>query len=140
MIGFAETFGAILTTFLIPTFIGLAVISMAAKYLSPKYLAAFTIGIYLWFFSDTIGDASLLGVSEGFTGGVWQFALWLAFAVGVIILFSIDTKMFAEGPPGVGFGFSIPLLVAIPAVAFYNFLLRRVKVILLQWDIKHGRE
>ena len=120
MIGFAETFGAILVTFLVPTFIGLIIISAAAKYLSPKYLAAFTIGIYLWFFSDTIGDASLLGVSEGFTGGVWQLALWLAFAIGVIILFSIDTKMFAEGSLGVGFGFSIPLLVAI-AVGMHGF-------------------
>ena len=120
MIGFAETFGAILATFLIPTFIGLGIMSAGARFLSPKYLAAFTIGIYLWFFSDTIGDASLLGVSEGFTGGVWQFALWLCFAIGVIILFAIDTKMFAEGPLGIGFGFSIPLLVAI-AVGMHGF-------------------
>jgi zinc transporter ZupT len=120
LIGFAETFGAILATFLIPTFIGLAIISMAAKYLKPIYLAAFTIGLYLWFFSDTIGDASLLGVSEGFTGGFWQFALWLCFAVGVIVLYSIDTKMFAEGSPGLDFGFSIPILVAI-AVGMHGF-------------------
>ena len=109
-----------LATFLIPTFIGLLVISAAARYLSPKYLAAFTVGIYLWFFSDTIGDASLLGVSAGFTGGVWQFALWLCFAIGLTILFAFDTKMFAEGPPGVAFGFSIPLLVAI-AVGMHGF-------------------
>lgn len=120
MIGFAETFGAVLATFLIPTFIGLAIISVAARYLSPKYLAAFTIGIYLWFFSDTIGDASLLGVSEGFTGGIWQVALWLTFAIGLVVLFSIDSKMFAEGSPGVGFGFSIPILVAI-AVGMHGF-------------------
>jgi zinc transporter ZupT len=120
LIGFAETFGAVLATFLIPTFIGLAIISVAAKYLSPKYLAAFTIGIYLWFFSDTIGDASLLGVSEGFTGGIWQVALWLTFAIGLVVLFSIDSKMFAEGSPGVSFGFSIPILVAI-AVGMHGF-------------------
>ncbi|HBT96915.1 MAG TPA: TonB-system energizer ExbB [Desulfobulbaceae bacterium] len=30
------------------------------------------------------------------------------------------------------------LLVAIPAVVCYNLLLRRCKVILLQWDIHHG--
>lgn len=32
------------------------------------------------------------------------------------------------------------LLVAIPAVTLYNLLLRRCKVLLMQWDIRHGRE
>lgn len=35
---------------------------------------------------------------------------------------------------------AIGLLVAIPSIAFYNYLLRRVKVILLEWDREHGRE
>lgn len=35
---------------------------------------------------------------------------------------------------------AIGLLVAIPSVALYNFLLRRAKVILMQWEIKNGRE
>ncbi len=35
---------------------------------------------------------------------------------------------------------AIGLLVAIPAIAFYNFLLRRVRVILAEWDAKNGRE
>lgn len=30
------------------------------------------------------------------------------------------------------------LLVAIPAVVMYNFLLRKVKRLLLEWDIQHG--
>ncbi|MEN6475983.1 MAG: TonB-system energizer ExbB [Syntrophaceae bacterium] len=30
------------------------------------------------------------------------------------------------------------LLVAIPSIVFYNTLLRRVKVILLEWDDRHG--
>lgn len=32
---------------------------------------------------------------------------------------------------------AVGLFVAIPAVVFYNFLLRRVKVIMMQWDIKN---
>lgn len=32
------------------------------------------------------------------------------------------------------------LLVAIPSVVLYNALLRRVKVLLLHWDIHNGRE
>ncbi len=35
---------------------------------------------------------------------------------------------------------AVGLLVAIPSIAFYNFLLRRVKVLLAQWDMKDGRE
>jgi len=35
---------------------------------------------------------------------------------------------------------AIGLCVAIPSVVFYNFLLRKVKVILLEWDVRHGRE
>ena len=35
---------------------------------------------------------------------------------------------------------AVGLLVAIPAVVFYNLLLRKVKVILMQWEIMNGRE
>ena len=34
---------------------------------------------------------------------------------------------------------AVGLLVAIPAVVLYNFLLRRVKVLLMQWEIGNGR-
>lgn len=33
---------------------------------------------------------------------------------------------------------AIGLVVAIPSIVFYNILLRRVKVILLEWDDMHG--
>ena len=35
---------------------------------------------------------------------------------------------------------AVGLLVAIPAVLIYNLLLRKAKVILMQWDIEDGRE
>jgi biopolymer transport protein ExbB len=35
---------------------------------------------------------------------------------------------------------AVGLLVAIPAVSLYNFLLRRVKVLLMSWEIEHGRK
>jgi biopolymer transport protein ExbB len=35
---------------------------------------------------------------------------------------------------------AVGLLVAIPAVSLYNFLLRRVKVLLLRWEIEGGRK
>ena len=33
---------------------------------------------------------------------------------------------------------AVGLLVAIPSVAIYNFLLRRVKVLMMQWEIKEN--
>ncbi|MRR57930.1 MAG: TonB-system energizer ExbB [Deltaproteobacteria bacterium] len=35
---------------------------------------------------------------------------------------------------------AVGLLVAIPAVALYNLLLRRAKVLILRWEIMNGRE
>lgn len=35
---------------------------------------------------------------------------------------------------------AVGLLVAIPSVVLYNTLLRRVKVLMMQWEISHGRE
>jgi biopolymer transport protein ExbB len=35
---------------------------------------------------------------------------------------------------------AVGLCVAIPSVAFYNFLLGKIKVTLLEWDVKYGRE
>jgi biopolymer transport protein ExbB len=35
---------------------------------------------------------------------------------------------------------AVGLLVAIPSVVLYNVLLRRVKVLLLDWEVDHGRE
>jgi biopolymer transport protein ExbB len=35
---------------------------------------------------------------------------------------------------------AVGLLVAIPSVSLYNFLLRKVKVLLLQWEIESGRK
>jgi len=35
---------------------------------------------------------------------------------------------------------AIGLLVAIPAVTLYNLNVRRVKELLLEWEIRHGRE
>lgn len=35
---------------------------------------------------------------------------------------------------------AVGLLVAIPAVVLYNFLLRRAKELILEWEVWHGRE
>ena len=35
---------------------------------------------------------------------------------------------------------AVGLLVAIPAVTIYNLLLRKIKVLIMQWEIQDGRE
>ncbi len=35
---------------------------------------------------------------------------------------------------------AVGLVVAIPSVTLYNFLLRRVKVLMIQWEMRNGRE
>jgi len=35
---------------------------------------------------------------------------------------------------------AIGLVVAIPAITMYNFHIRRVKELILEWEIRHGRE
>jgi biopolymer transport protein ExbB len=35
---------------------------------------------------------------------------------------------------------AVGLLVAIPAITLYNFLVRRAKELIFEWEIKNGRE
>lgn len=35
---------------------------------------------------------------------------------------------------------AVGLLVAMPAIFSYNLLIRKIKVLLLQWDIEHGKQ
>ena len=119
MLPFAESFVAIVAALVLPAFVGLVLIMAAARFVRPRYLAAFAFGIYLWFFSDTAGDSSYLGVNSGFAGGLGQLSLVLLFAVGILLVFSLDRKAFGVAPT-TGLSLTIPLLVAF-AVGFHGF-------------------
>ncbi len=120
MLGFAETFGATVATFIFPSLVGLAVISILAKFLKARYLAAIAIGLYLWFFNDTIDGANLLGVNEGFSGGFFHAALWVLFAVGLIVFLYVDPDLLDSGQATPKLGFAIPLLAAL-AIGLHGF-------------------
>jgi len=123
MIAFLEAFLGIVAALVIPTLVGLAIVAGVAKYVSAKHLAAFAIGIYFWFFSDTIGDSSYLGVNSGFGGGAEHLALVALFVVGVLLVFAIDRDVFGPGAStagAAGLGFGIPILVAF-AVGMHGF-------------------
>jgi hypothetical protein len=117
---FAESFAAIEAALVIPTMVGLLISAGAAKLSSPRYLAAFALGIYFWFFSDTIGGSSYLDVNSGFTGGLVQVALVALFAVSLLLFFSLDRATFDPRPAATELSLSIPLFVAF-AVGLHGF-------------------
>jgi hypothetical protein len=103
-----------------PTLIGLTVVAAAARVANSRYLAAYALGLYFWFFSDTMGDSAYIGVNSGFGGGPEQLALVLLYAAGVIGVLSLDRTTFKTETAEASFGFNIPMLVAI-AVGLHGF-------------------
>src|SRR3989475_1746503 len=114
MIGFTEGFLDWLASTAIPAFVGLLVVVWAGRVVKPKYLAAFALGIFLWFFVDTIQGSALLDVNAGFTGGAGQIAAVLLFIVGVLSVFWIDKSrsVFSSESTMVTVSVAIPLLAA----------------------------
>lgn len=114
MIGFVEGFLTWLASTWIPAFVGLLIIVWASHFVKAKYLAAFALGIFLWFFVDTIQGSALLDVNAGFTGGAGQIAAVALFIIGVIAVFWIDRRRGLFSPESIvrTVGVAIPLLVA----------------------------
>jgi hypothetical protein len=114
MIGFVEGFFAWLASTWIPAFVGLLVIVWAGHILKAKYLAAFALGVFLWFFVDTIQGSANLDVNAGFTGGVDQVAAVGLLIIGVLSVFWIDRNrdIFSSELTVGAIGIAIPLLVA----------------------------
>jgi hypothetical protein len=120
LLDYLPSFLAIVASLIIPCLIGLLLISGAARFTKAKYLAAFGLGLYFWFFSDTIGDAAYLDVNAGFGGGATQVALVILFIAGVVLVFSLDRTTFRAESGSASLGFGIPLLVAL-AVGVHGF-------------------
>ena len=114
MIGFVEGFLAWLGSTWIPAFVGLIVIVWAGHIVRPKYLAAFALGIFLWFFVDTIQGSALLDVNAGFSGGVAQVAAVGLFVIGVLSVFWLDRRrsVFSSESRVGGLSVAISVLVA----------------------------
>lgn len=96
-------------------------------------LAAFGAGILFWFLVDVLGDAALLGVAAGFTGGYTHVALAGTFAVGLVFLFWLEKELVHS--PGIDhnttsrqvgasttrqLGYSVALVVAL-GIGFHAF-------------------
>src|SRR5215467_1550254 len=115
MLGFAESFLAWIASTLIPAFLGLIVITWIGRKTAHVYVAAFALGIFLWFFVDTICGSALLDVNSGFSGGVPQIGVVVLFIAGVLFFVWIDRKRSIFSPElAIGkYGLAISLFVAI---------------------------
>jgi hypothetical protein len=113
VIPFVEAISAIAGAMFLPALGGLILVSVACRVARPATVAAFAIGVYLWFFSDTLGDSSYLGFVSGFTGGSAQAALPILFGIGAIAFIAADSKAFDLGEVTSGAGLAVPILVAL---------------------------
>ena len=102
MLPFAESFGAWFASTAIPAFIGLLVITGLARWVKARFLAAFALGIFFWFFVDTIGGSAFLYVNSGFSGGGPQLAMVLLFATGLVLFLAADKGIFSQAPSEAG--------------------------------------
>lgn len=110
MLPFLDSFGAWTLATFPPVVAGFTLMVLVGGLVKPRYLAAFALGIFFWFFVDTIQGSSNLQVSAGFGGGIGQVAMVVLFAVGAIAFFSLDRSLFSE--PGEVPALLVPLLVA----------------------------
>lgn len=69
----------------------------------------------------------------------------LGTVLGIMLTFQTMGEIGSMDPAQVMSGLALALkataaglLVAIPAIIFYNFLLRKAKVIIMKWEIKNG--
>ncbi len=114
MLGFVQSFPPWVAITLLPAFVGLLLIVSAERVLKAKYLTAFALGIFLWFFVDTIQGSGTLDVAAGFAGGASQVAIVGLFVIGVLLFFSMDGNQNVFSPRlAIGkYGVMIPVLVA----------------------------
>jgi zinc transporter ZupT len=112
MLGFTESFLAWLGATAVPAFLGLVAITSAGRSVQGRYLAAFALGIFFWFFVDTIGGSADLDVNAGFGGGIDQVAIVALFVIGLLFFFGVGGDLFSsEYAPE--YRLAVPILVAI---------------------------
>ena len=100
-------FGITAVEFAVVTFmsalVGILLIIGGSRFVRVRYLAAFALGVYLWYFADTLGGANYLDVNGGFTYSGYLVSLVLLFVVGLVAFFAVDRSAFADGKTG-GYG------------------------------------
>jgi len=117
---FTETFLTFVGSTVIPAIGGLVLVAVPGRWVGTRYVTAFAIGIFFWFFVDTIEGSAKLDVNAGFAGGAAQAAEVLLFLVGALLFFSADKAVFSQEPTMLGHGFVTPMLAAL-AIGIHGF-------------------
>ncbi len=120
MLPFLESFLAWSGATAVPALLGLVLITVIGRWVNPKYLVAFAVGIFFWFFVDTIQGSANLDVGAGFGGGVEQTAMVLLFVTGVLAFFYLDKEAFSLDPRLASLSIAVPMLAAL-AVGIHGF-------------------
>ena len=120
MLPFAQSFLVWAIATAVPALFGIALVVAVGRRTSPRYSAAFAMGIFFWFFVDTIEGSSDLNVNAGFAGGVSQAAMVILFAAGVLSFFVIDRDVFSQSEGARIGGLAIPMLAAL-AIGVHGF-------------------
>jgi hypothetical protein len=104
----------------ISAFVGVALVIGSSRFVATRYLAAFALGIYVWYFSDTLGDANYLDVLQGPVYSTDLLAVLLLFAAGVVVFFAVDGGTFAPSDGVLRYGTALALVAAL-AVGLHGF-------------------
>jgi len=115
MIGFGESYLAWLASTVVPTLAGLLLITWANRFVNARYLVAFGLGLFLWFFVDLVDTSTSLGANDGFSGGAGQVVLVLLFLTAALFFVGVDRdrNIFSPSLASGKYGLIIPIMVAL---------------------------
>ena len=117
-------FGITTVEFALVTFLsaltGISLMIAASRFVKARFLAAFSLGVYLWYFTDTLGDANYLDVLNG-PAFSWNLVALLAlFAVGLLVFIGADGGVFSAEGGAKKYGMLVAAAVAL-AVGLHGF-------------------
>ncbi len=111
MLPFAESMAVWGLATLASALVGISLVVLVGESIETRYLGAFGLGLFLWFFVDTLEGSSDLVVGEGFGGGILQALVVILFAGGLLVFLRVDRLALGATEHG------IPLLVPLLAAA-----------------------
>jgi len=101
-------------------FVGISFVVGIAGLVKTRFLAAFALGVYLWYFTDTLGDANYLSVNNGPVYSSELVSLVALFMLGLLVFFALDGKTFTVGEAAGKYGMLVAALAAL-ALGLHGF-------------------
>ena len=92
--GITDTEFAVVT--FMSAFVGISLVIWISRAVKVRYLAAFALGVYLWFFTDTLSGANYLDVNGGFVYSPYVVSLVALFIAGLAVFFVLDRRLFSS--------------------------------------------